>query len=198
MPTTLSQRVGAPSHPSPLALSTLLVIDAQTEYVDGSLPLSGIDDAIAEIARLLDLARHHGVPVIHIHHHGPRGGGLFDPAGPFAAPIPALVPIEGETIIVKALPNSFAGTDLADVLRASGRPEVIIAGFATHMCVSATARAALDHGLRATIVAAACATRDLPDPAGGVIAAETLHRVELAALADRFAVVVANASAWAG
>jgi len=180
-----------------LALSTLLVIDAQTEYVDGSLPLSGIAAATDELARLLDLARRHHVPVIHIHHHGPRGGGLFDPAGPFAAPIPALAPIENETIIVKALPNSFAGTDLAERLRASGRPELIIAGFATHMCVSATARAALDHGFRTTIVAAACATRDLPDPAGGVIAAETLHRVELAALNDRFAVVVADTSAWA-
>lgn len=197
LPLTLSQRVGAPSHPSPLALSTLLVIDAQAEYVGGTLPLDGIDAAIAAIARLLELARRHGVPVIHIHHHGPQGGGLFDPTGPFAAPIPALAPVEGETVIVKALPNSFAGTDLAERLRSGGRPELIIAGFATHMCVSATARAALDHGFRVTIPAAACATRDLPDPAGGVITAATVHRVELAALADRFAVVVADSSAWA-
>lgn len=195
-PTTLSQRVGAPSHPSPLARSALLVIDAQMEYVGGALPLCGIDDAIAEIARLLAMARRHGLPVIHIHHHGQPGGGLFDPEGRFAAPIPALAPIGDETVITKALPNSFAGTILADVIRASGLPEVIIAGFATHMCVSATARATLDHGFRATIAAAACATRDLPDPAGGVIAAETVHRVELAALADRFAVVVADSSVW--
>ena len=81
-------------------------------------------------------------------------------------------------------------------MAASGRRELIVAGFATHMCVSATTRAALDHGYRTTVVAAACATRDLPDPLGGVIAAETVHRAELAALADRFAVVVPDAAAW--
>jgi hypothetical protein len=35
------------------------------------------------------------------------------------------------------------------------------------MCVSATVRSALDHGYASTVVAAACATRDLPDPLGG-------------------------------
>jgi len=195
-PTTLAQRVGAPSHPSPLDLSALLIIDAQTEYVDGALPLTGIEAAIDEIARLLALARRRDVPVFHIHHHGRPGDALFDPQGTFVAPIPALAPAEGETQIVKALPNSFAGTDLADRIRASGRTELIVTGFATHMCVSATTRAALDLGFRSTIDAAACATRDLPDPAGGIITAATLHRVELAALADRFAVVVPDGSAW--
>jgi hypothetical protein len=41
----------------------------------------------------------------------------------------------------------------------------------------------------ATIAADAAATRDLPDPMGGVIAADVLHRAALAELADRFAVV---------
>ena len=47
----------------------------------------------------------------------------------------------------------------------------------------------------------ATATRDLPDPlmcpeAHGVQKAETVHRATLAALADRFAIVVRNARAW--
>jgi nicotinamidase-related amidase len=54
------------------------------------------------------------------------------------------------------------------------------------MCVSTTVRTALDLGFRSTVVADACATRDLPSP-GGVIPARTLHEVELAALGDRFA-----------
>lgn len=64
------------------------------------------------------------------------------------------------------------------------------------MCVSATVRAALDLGYRTTLVAAATATRDLPDPAGGVVTADALQRAELAALADRFAVVVKDCGAW--
>jgi nicotinamidase-related amidase len=102
----------------------------------------------------------------------------------------------GEAVVVKGLPNAFAGTDLDQRLRALGRAEVILAGFATHMCVDSTARAALDLGWRSTVVANACATRDLPDPLGGVIAAARLHHATLAALADRFAVVVPDATVW--
>ena len=36
----------------------------------------------------------------------------------------------------------------------------------TNMCVSSTARAALDLGYKATVAADAAATRDLPDPMG--------------------------------
>jgi len=117
------------------------------------------------------------------------------------ANIPGLEPWDGEAVVAKALPNAFAGTDLHARIQAAGRGEIVLAGFMTHMCVSTTARAALDHGYRTTIVAAAAATRDIPDPAGGVIPAAALHRTELAALADRFAVVVADsatlARAWA-
>jgi nicotinamidase-related amidase len=60
------------------------------------------------------------------------------------------------------------------------------------MCVSATARSALDHGYACTILAPACATRDLPDGQGGAIEAAEIHRVELAALSDRFAMIATN------
>jgi nicotinamidase-related amidase len=58
------------------------------------------------------------------------------------------------------------------------------------MCISATVRSALDHGYHCTVVADCCATRDLPDGLGGVVAAADVHRMELAALGDRFATVV--------
>ena len=59
----------------------------------------------------------------------------------------------------------------------------------------AAVRAAVDLGFGCTVVAGACATRDLPDGQGGVIAAGPLHRAELAALADRFAIVVPDSAA---
>ncbi|MCR6632783.1 MAG: cysteine hydrolase [Magnetospirillum sp.] len=195
-PKTLLDFAGAPRHPAPLERAALVLIDHQREYVDGALRLPDVDGAVAELARLLALARSHGAPVFHVLHHGRPGGPLFDPAGPMAAVIPALAPRETEVVVTKALPNAFAGTELHARLQAAGRPELIVAGFATHMCVSASVRAALDLGYRTTVVAGACATRDLPDPAGGVIPAAQLHRAELAALADRFAVVVENAAAW--
>ncbi len=63
---------------------------------------------------------------------------------------------------------------------------LIIAGFMTHMCVSTTARAALDLGIPCSVVADTCATRDLPDAEGGVLRGRDLHRMELVALSDRF------------
>ena len=83
-----------------------------------------------------------------------------------------------------------AGTDLDDVLTAGELRTLTIVGFMTHMCVSSTARAALDHRYDVTVVADACATRDLPGPAGSEpVAAADVHRVALAELADRFAIV---------
>ncbi|GJG96292.1 cysteine hydrolase family protein [Cupriavidus pauculus] len=195
-PFTLLDAAGASRQPSAWSEAVLVLVDHQREYVDGKLPLSGMPPAVAQCAALLELARRHGTPVIHVVHHG-KPGGAFDPTGPYAAIIEGLTPRDGELTVVKSLPNSFAGTDLAARLTALGRKELIVAGFQTHMCISATVRSALDHGYRVTLVAAGCATRDLPDPLGGeALAAAELHRVTLAALNDRFATVVADASVW--
>lgn len=194
-PQTLLAMAGAPTHPAPLDRAILVVIDIQHEYREGRLPLDGVDAAVAEAARLLARARAAGVPVIHIVQHSPPGRGVFDETGPMVGILPEVAPLPGEPVVPKRLPNAFAGTDLADRIRALGRTEVILAGFMTHMCISATARCALDLGFRATVVAAATATRDLPDPLGGVIPAATVHRAALAELADRFATVVADADA---
>jgi len=191
---TLLQLAGAPLHPSPLENSVLLLIDAQEEYRHGRLPLAGIDSALAACATLLDLARSRAVPVFHIFHQG-KTGGLFDPAEGGAI-LPDARPRDGETVIGKTLPNAFAKTELDARLRATGRSELIIAGFMTHMCISATVRCALDLGYRSTVVAAATATRDLPDPLGGVAAAGDIQRIALTELADRFAIVVPDATAW--
>lgn len=195
-PKTLLALAGAPATPSPLDSAALVLIDAQREYTEGALPLVGVEAAVAEAARLLDLARKAGAPVFHIVHHGKPGGALFNPEGPLSGIVTPLIPLDGETVVVKHLPNAFAGTDLDALIRATGRKELIVAGFQTHMCVSSTVRAALDLGWRTTVVDAASATRDLPDGAGGVIPAEALHRANLAALADRFAVVVKDSRAW--
>lgn len=196
-PKTLLEMAGVAGQPILWQNATLLLIDHQVEYTAaGGLPLTGIDGAVAEIGRLLAAARAAGAPVVHVRHHGRPGGALFNPESPKADFISEIRPLEGEAVVTKGLPNSFANTDLDSVLRGLGRKELIIAGFQSHMCVSATARSALDHGYRGVVVAEACATRDLPDPTGsGVVSATELHRISMTALNDRFAVVVRDASA---
>jgi nicotinamidase-related amidase len=173
------------------------MIDTQREYTTGRLPLVGIDAAVKEGERLLEFARGQGMPVFHAIHHGRPGSPVFEPSGDGARFIDALGPFPDETVVIKTLPNAFAATDLAERVRATGRREIIIAGFATHMCVSATARAALDHGFRSVVVAAATATRDLPDPVGpGITPAAVIHQGTLAALSDRFSVVVRDTACF--
>jgi nicotinamidase-related amidase len=198
LPRTLLQIAGAPQHPSPLDRSALVLIDHQLEYVTGVVPLNGIQEAVSEAALLLELAREHRVPVFHIVHHGRPGAAAFDPQGPYVAIMPELTPRDDEAVVVKSLPNAFAGTKLHGLIQASGRKELIIAGFATHMCVSTTTRAALDLGYRSTVVAGATATRDLAHPTrNGVVPAGNVHEAALAALADRFAVIVPDTATLA-
>jgi len=191
-PRTLLELAGLSPAPSPLSSAVLVVIDAQHEYVDGKLPLAGVREALGQIAELLARARKAGRPVIHVQHKG-RPGGAFGPDTPGFAIVKEAAPLAGETVIEKSLPNAFAGTGLKDALEATGSKELVLTGFMTHMCVEATARAAIDLGFRSTVVAGATATRDLPDPlTGAAIAAAEVHRNALTALNDRFATVVAE------
>ncbi|MFJ3055841.1 cysteine hydrolase family protein [Herbaspirillum sp. NPDC087042] len=195
IPQTLIQIAGGVARIASWQEAVLVVIDHQTEYTTGRAPMSGIDAAVTEIGALLAQARAAGAPVIHVVHHGKPGGAMFDPQGPHVAIIAGIEPVVGEVTVVKGLPNSFAGTTLDAELKKTGRKSLVVAGFATHMCVSATVRSALDHGYASTVVAAACATRDLPDPLGGQpLAAADIQRIALAELADRSATVVARAA----
>ncbi len=193
-PKSLMQLAGLPLDPSRFEDSALILIDCQREYSEGALTLENIAAAVVQAAKVLERARKTGAPVFHIVHHGPAGSPIFAPDGPLVEIVPELAPRADEAIVVKALPNAFAGTGLAEKIRATGRKEIIVVGFMTHMCVSTTVRAALELGFRATVVARACATRPLP-LLGGAVDAATLHRAELAALADRFAIVVEDAAA---
>ena len=192
-PRTLLEMAGAKLTPPPPAELTMVLIDMQMEYVDGKLPLPGAKPAIAAAARLLERLRQLGRPIVHIRHKG-RAGTLFDPDGPGFAIAPALAPAAGETVLSKGLPNSFAGTELDATLKRLGAKQVLYAGFMTHMCISSTVRAALDLGYASVVASDACATRDLPDGQGGAMAADLLHRAELASLADRFAIVAPTAA----
>ncbi|HZG22242.1 MAG TPA: cysteine hydrolase family protein [Herbaspirillum sp.] len=198
IPQTLIQIAGGTARAASWQDAVLLIIDHQTEYTTGRAPLAGIDAAVTQISTLLAQARAAGAPVVHVLHHGKPGGAMFDPQGPHVAIIDGLQAEAGELLVHKSLPNAFAGTTLDEALQKTGRRALIVAGFATHMCVSATVRAALDHGYASTVVAAACATRDLPDPLGGQpLTAAEIQRVALAELADRYATVVADAGALA-
>jgi nicotinamidase-related amidase len=196
-PRSLLNMLGAPAHPSPLDKAALVLIDIQREYLDGALPLARVEEAADEAARVLELARSNGVPVFHIAHQAPAGAPIFQADGPFFAHLPQVAPRASEPVVVKNQVNAFIGTDLDRLIRATGRDELIIVGNMTQVCVSTTTRSAADqHGYRVTVVADATAARDLPNPLGGRVDAEEVRQTALTELADAFAIVVKDASAW--
>ena len=68
VPTTMFRLTGRDYPPAKLSHASLIIIDAQKEYLSGPLQLSGMDEAVANIARLLDAARKSGRPIIHVRH----------------------------------------------------------------------------------------------------------------------------------
>ncbi|TWT09473.1 cysteine hydrolase family protein [Reyranella sp. CPCC 100927] len=192
MAKTLLQLANADLTPAKVGEAAIVLIDIQNEYLEGPIALPDAQPAVAAARRLLDLARRANAPIFHIAHRG-RPGSLFDREGKRGQIVDELAPLAGEAIVEKGLPNSFADTNLHALLSASGRKNLIMAGFMTHMCVSSTARVAVDLGYRVTIDASACATRDLPGLGGKIVPARILHEVALTELADRFA-IIANGS----
>ena len=182
---TMFQLTGRGYAAATLTNASLLIIDAQNEYLSGPLALSGMPAATANIALLLDAARKAKRPVVHIRHLGTVGG-MFDPQGERGEFIKGLEPQGDEVIIEKRMPNAFNDTGLQKALENLGSLDVIVCGFMSHSSVSTTVRAAKNLGFRCTLVEDACATRDLPYK-GGVLSADHVQQTEMAIMADNFA-----------
>ncbi|WLH14152.1 cysteine hydrolase family protein [Pseudomonas hefeiensis] len=185
VPKTMFQLSGRGYAAANLSQATLIIIDAQKEYLAGPLALSGMDAAVANIRQLLGAARAAGRPIVHVRHLGTHGG-LFDPQGERGEFITGLEPQGDETVVEKLLPSAFHGTELKKRLEDLGPLDLIVCGFMSHSSVSTTVRAAKNLGFRCTLVEDACATRDLPHK-GGVLSAEHVHQTEMAIMADNFA-----------
>lgn len=170
----------------------ILVVDIQNEYFpDGALPLVGIEDAVANAAKVIASARERGDLVVNIRHEAP-GASIFVPGSKGVEIHSSVAPAEGEPVIVKNFPNSFRNTNLRDILDANGVTDVVVIGAMSHMCVDATTRAANDFGYATTTVHDACATRDLEF--GGVTApAAEVHTSIMAALAFAYGSVISTA-----
>lgn len=182
---TMFQLTGRGYAAANLSNASLLIIDAQNEYLSGPLALAGMEAATANIALLLEAARKAKRPVVHVRHLGTVGG-MFDPQGPRGEFIAGLEPTGDEVIIEKRMPNAFNDTGLQSALEKLGPLDLIVCGFMSHSSVSTTVRAAKDYGFRCTLVEDACATRDLPT-ANGVISAADVQRTEMAIMNDNFA-----------
>lgn len=171
----------------PCILSTmktaLLIIDIQNDYFPGGkYPLVKPLEAAKKAYELLQCFREHGGRHVHIQHISTEPDADFFIKGDSGSDIhDSVAHFEGEPIVYKHFPNSFLETNLLEMLREWDVERVVVTGMMTHMCVDATARAAVDFGFEVIVAEDACASRDL-EYGGTTILADLVHKSFLAAL----------------
>ena len=149
--------------------SAILCIDLQEEHrKDQRLLAVDFDGVVANVRRLQDAAREHGIPVYHfayivdaaasLPHHPklPDGRSAFsDKDDPLTAICPEVAPREGEKLVIKSEASAF-GTGLGDELKGAGVEWLFVCGVWTEACVDATVKAAQKLGFRVVLAKDAC------------------------------------------
>jgi nicotinamidase-related amidase len=134
---------------------TLLLIDVQRNMLLPPEPVPGAAAVADRIAGILERARDHGATVIHVRNNG----GADDPDAPGSTGWELIHDVAGnEAIVDKDVPDSFAGTDLGDLL--ADDSEIVVVGMQSQYCVRETSLAALQRGLAVVLVRGAHATYD--------------------------------------
>lgn len=133
------------------ARTALLMIDVQEEYFTpgGSMELPAGAPALARAATLLLQARRTGALVVHVRHVTDHPMAEEFRAGTPGVEIrPEVAPLPGELVIDKTTPSAFVGTPLARELESRDIATVVIAGFMTATCCTATAHEAIGRRYR--------------------------------------------------
>jgi nicotinamidase-related amidase len=170
--------------------AVLLVIDVQKGFDAPQRGLRNNPDAERHIARLLELWRSTGRPVIHVKHASTNPKALLHPTNPGHGIKDEVKPHGDEPVLVKSVNSCFIGTDLEFRLRREGHDTLVIVGLTTPHCVSTTARMAGNLGFNAYVVSDATAAFGLIGPDSRYHDPETVHALSLATLHGEFATVV--------
>jgi len=141
------------------------VLDA-FDHDDAEPLLASFRERGPAIAGAIAAARSAGVPVIYVNDDRDRWDGdapaLAREAadGPGGDVIRRLLPQDGDRVLLKHRYSAFDHTALDLLLEAESTERVLVVGATTEGCVVQTALDAREHGLKATILADACATTD--------------------------------------
>jgi nicotinamidase-related amidase len=129
----------------------LIVVDMQNDFVDprGALCVGGARATIGAIARLLQLARRHGMTVVYTQDwHRPDDPefalwGTHAVGGTWGAEIvPELAPGPDDLVVRKLRYDAFYGTALEHELRQRRIETLIVTGTVSNICVLHTAGSA--------------------------------------------------------
>lgn len=152
--------------------TALILIDIQDFYFPGGgAELVEPEKAAEQAGKVLSYFRENNGLVVHVAHKVKQGGDIRN----------SVAPKKGEKVVWKTEVSCFNGTDLHAYLQRRGIIDVVLVGMQTHMCLEGGTRAAYDLGYKCTVIADACATRDLKY-ADKTIKAADVHASTLATL----------------
>jgi nicotinamidase-related amidase len=153
--------------------SALLVMDVQVGIV---ARLGDPEELLDRVAEAVDAARSAGVPVIYVRVAFRPGypeipasnrtfsalaaTGAFDESAPQTQIHPRVAPRPGEVVVMKRRTSAFAGSDLAEVLRAGRIDTLVLTGIATSGVVLSTLRQAADLDFGLVVLSDAVADAD--------------------------------------
>ena len=189
----MSQSSNEPLQPFiPDGKPALLLVDIQQGFDDQAYwgGERNHPDAEKNAARLLEVWRSHGFPVIHVKHNSvnPNSPLVEGKAGNAIQMI--VQPEQGEPVIGKTVNSAFIGTNLEQRLKNEGIRQVVIVGLSTDHCISTSVRMAGNLGFDTYVVNDATATFPKKGFDGKRYSAEEIHQTAMASLNEEFATVL--------
>jgi nicotinamidase-related amidase len=145
-------------------MRTLLIIDMQNAWIDEH-PRFQIGAVTQKINRLSERFRQLSLPVIFIQH---QDGLVLPKAEPWQIHAD-LIQAETDHYSDKDACDSFADTNLKNLLDKLGSSSLTICGLATEFCVNTTVLASLSQGFNVTAISDAHTTADRPHLAAEAI-----------------------------
>jgi nicotinamidase-related amidase len=152
--------------------TVFMVIDFQKGVVEGA---ANVENVTANIVSLIAKARAEGAPIVFVQHNDEE----LERLSPEWSLVEALDVRDGDPIVEKTFTDSFAGTNLDEVLHSLGATHLMISGAQSNWCVNAACRSALVHGYDVTLVADAHTTSDVPLESGTITGQQVIDYTNL-------------------
>lgn len=146
----------------------LLVVDVLNdfEHDDGEKLLASFRERAAAMRESIRLVRAAGIPVVYVNDDLGRWDSDAPQLGRDAAKgrggdmVGTLLPERGDRVLLKQRYSAFDHTPLEILLESLQAERVLLIGAATEGCIVQTAIDARERGLKASIIADACASTD--------------------------------------
>lgn len=176
-------------------VTALVIIDMQQGMSGSEAGERNNPDAESNIQILLSAWRRADWPIVHVRHISREPSSPFWAGQPGAEFQPELLPITGEHVVEKNVPDAYVHTGLERWLHVRDIRRLIHVGVSTSNSVEATVRTAGNLGFDTFVVSDATFTFAKTDYSGVYRSAEEVHAMSLANLDGEYASVISTPEA---